>query len=128
MSHSWAKRRAGLFEGDRREASNPALVGRDFARKRSRRWLHFRIPFLPILAGLVLGSLVLASLRTAIVRTKYALGDAAEQETQLLERERGAIVSGRALRDPRKLHEAALAHGFVRPERVIDLAAPARRP
>jgi hypothetical protein len=126
MSRSWGARRRELFGSASREAA-PAPVGRDFAEKRRPR-LFPRLPYLPILVGAVLAGLVLTSLRTAIVRTRYALGDAIEKEQVLLERERSAAVEVRQRRDPRRLREAALAQGFGRPERVIALPSPERRP
>ncbi len=104
----------------RRESDPKDLVGRDFAGRGStaNRWRHRAAA---VVIGLVLGGLLLASLRMEIVRTRYALADALAQETRLLSLEREASVALRELRDPRRLRRLANQLGFVRPERVIEL-------
>ena len=73
------------------------------------------------LAGLLLAGLLLVALRMNIVRTRYALADAANTETELLARDRELSVMVRRLRDPRRLRRLATERGFARPERVIEL-------
>ena len=134
MRRTWSAQRARLVAGARagpavahRPEVGPDLVGRDFSRTRAggrgdlRRWL------LPALAGAVLAALLLASLRTSILRVRYDLATAMTEEAALLERRRAVAVELRELRDPARLHRMARELGLARPERVIDLGRPERR-
>ncbi|MEN8161431.1 MAG: hypothetical protein ABFS41_15285 [Myxococcota bacterium] len=77
---------------------------------------------MPLFAVAVVALLALAFLRVSILRTRYALGETLQQETELRTRERTAAVDVRVARDPHRLREQAAEQGFVRPERVIDLS------
>ncbi len=112
----------------RRRRRGRGLVGRDFNhhhhRRRRPRVVLTREQIsigVALLLGLLFASLLLAALRMAIVRTRYALAGAAETEIQLLERERQLAVTVRRLRDPRRLQALADEWGFARPERVVIL-------
>ena len=102
------------------QEGGPDLVGTDFA-ERGHRPGGWRSTGVAVVVGVVLGGLLLASLRMTIVRTRYALADSHTQETALLELEREATVELRELRDPRRLRRLAAELGFERPERVIEL-------
>lgn len=109
----WLRRRGRGIEG--------RLVGRDFARSR---------PLGSTLRAGALGWLVvvacvcalgLAALRIDILRMRYALGDAVQEERSLaLERGR-RTAQVESLRDPTRLAELARQRGFGRPERVLEL-------
>jgi hypothetical protein len=136
VKRTWAQHRARLFaEATPDGATAPrvggerTLVGRDFARVRpvprrgaARRWL------LPALVGTVFAALLLASLRTAILRARYELAAAMTLEATLLERHRAVAVELRELRDPARLHRLARELGLARPEAVIDLGNAKVRP
>jgi hypothetical protein len=100
------------------------LVGRDLARTRivapaHRRWLP------ALLLGGLLAGLALAALRVDGIRVRYGLAEAMRAEKALLEEQRALKVRIRAMRDPTRLAELAEQRGYVRPERVIELAPPA---
>ncbi len=103
------------------------LVGRNFVARRvsTAAW---RRTGAAVLVGLVVGGMLLVSLRMAIVRSRYALADAAATETALMAAEREAAVTLREMRDPRRLTALAEAQGFVRPERVVELGSEATAP
>lgn len=86
------------------------------------------LPLLPITLGVFIAYVGLVALRGEIQRLAYELGATVQTEQLLLERERGAQVAVRQLRDPRRLREIAAARGFVVPERVIALPSEAVRP
>ena len=96
------------------------LVGRDFAGPRTpSRSLSRALPAL--LAGVVLAALALAALRVDLIRVRYGLGQAMQEEKQLLEQERGLRARLGSLRDPIRLAQLAPRYGLARPARVIDL-------
>lgn len=115
MSSAKGERRARGRRGREKD-----LVGRDFSR-RARANADWRRTGAAILVGLVLGGLLLVSLRMAILRTRYSLADALARETVLLDLERAASVELRELKDPRRLRRLAREIGFARAERVIEL-------
>jgi hypothetical protein len=78
--------------------------------------------------GAVLAALLLASLRTAILRARYELAAAMTLEAALLERHRSVAVELRELRHPARLHRLAREMGLARPEAAIDLGAPGAGP
>jgi hypothetical protein len=132
VSLRWRDRRRELFgkakpQGEaRRKGSAPRdELRRDWSAPRARR--RRRIVWAPIFAATVISLLALAALRVSILRTRYALGETLQRETELLGRERSAAVAAREERDPHRLRELAAERGFGRPERVIDLSAPEPR-
>ena len=98
------------------------LVGRDFAQRRStgRTWPGY---FPALLAGVLLAALALAALRVDLIRVRYGLGQAMQEEKQLLEQERAVRAKVGSLRDPNRLASQAPRYGLVRPARVLDLGA-----
>ena len=72
--------------------------------------------------ALGVGALALVGLRTHILRLRYALGYAIEEETMLLEKERQARANFTSLRDPKRLTGIARKLGFEKPKRVIRLS------
>ena len=129
MSRAWKARRAALFAGahavagSRATADGPVLVGRDFvaSRARPRKATGRRRSWAPALAACVLAAVLLVALRVHVLRLRYELAQAVEQETHLREARSAAWVARGALRDPRRLRRLAGTRGFVRPERVIEL-------
>lgn len=120
MSLRWRDRRAKLFSGDTpppKRATRRAPVRSTRRARKTLRWA-------PLFAVAVVALLSLAFLRISILRTRYALGETLQQETELRTRERTAAVDVRVARDPHRLREQAAEQGFVRPERVIDLSQP----
>jgi hypothetical protein len=97
------------------------LVGRDFAQARAdgpaRRALA-------LLAGVLLAALALAALRVDLIRVRYGLGQAMQEEKELLEQERALRARVGSLRDPIRLARLAPRHGLARPARVLELSAP----
>lgn len=74
----------------------------------------------PLLAALVV-ALGIASLRTDLLRVRYALAEASLEEERLLEQQRSLTAQMRRLRDPVQLAGHAKRLGFVRPEQLIAL-------
>ncbi len=119
--------RSGAARGRRRTAGAPAeprfdgdLVGVDVATPRPR--AAARSFLLPLVIGL-LAALMLASLRIDLLRGRYALAAAIEQEQALQSEKRVLTARMRELRDPAMLARRAEALGFVRPDELIDLPA-----
>jgi hypothetical protein len=104
----------------RNDGAGQNFLRRDFARRKGADG-GWRLTAVAAVAGLVLGGLLLASLRMEIVRERYALADALALETALVAEELAASVELRELRDPRRLRRLANELGFARPERVIEL-------
>lgn len=100
------------------------LVGHDLAEPPRRARARARVR-LPIAIGLILGALLLVTLRVEILRLRYAAADVAAEEEALLEQIRRTTVRVRELRDPARLRRLAAERGFVRPERVRTLSLPA---
>lgn len=107
--------------------TSPELVGLDFKHRPRSRRARSRV-VLPALAVAVAAALLLAALRVSILRVRYELAAALTSETELLERQRALTVTVRELRHPARLHRLAAERGLVRPDRVIELPAPAHRP
>jgi len=109
----------------RRQRTPRELIGRDLARVRiappSRRRL-----LAVLLAGSLVAGLSLAALRVDILRLRYALADAVEEEKRLFEEHRVATAHLEALRDPARLASLADTRGLTPPTRVIELAPAAR--
>lgn len=121
---AWSSRVAGWLgpPRPRRPARARAnLVGRDFSGMRAagRPWTG-RLPAL--LAGVLLAALAIVSLRVDLIRVRYGLGQAMEQEKALLEQERSLRARVGALRDPIQLAKLAPRYGLARPTRVLDLS------
>lgn len=121
-----AERRRALTRGagGRPERRPGDLVGRDLARTRlpasgRRRW------FPALLVGAVVAALALAALRVEVIRQRYALAEVMQEQKRLLERRAALTAQMRSLRDPARLARLAQEMQLGRPERVIDLAAPA---
>jgi hypothetical protein len=98
------------------------LVGRDFAQRRAtgRTWPG---SFLALLAGVLLAALALAALRVDLIRVRYGLGQAMQEEKQLLEQDRALRAKVGSLRDPNRLASLAPRYLLARPVRVLDLGA-----
>ena len=130
---AWRGRVAGWLgppRGRRPARARADLVGRDFAqpRNRGRAW-PAALPAL--LAGVLLAALAIAALRVDLIRVRYGLGQAMQQEKELLEQERALRARVGSLRDPIRLARLAPRHGLARPIRVLELSAgsaPNRRP
>jgi hypothetical protein len=119
----WTGRVAGWLAPPR--ARRPArarvdLVGRDFAPLRSSGGAWRRA--LPaLLAGVLLAALALAALRVDLIRVRYGLGQAMQEEKELLERDRTLRAQVGSLRDPIRLARLAPRYGLDRPARVLEI-------
>jgi len=100
-----------------------SLVGRDFARERrgERSALHTALPYL--VAAVVATGLAVVALRNDLIRMRYGLTAALQEELDLLQERRELTARVRALRDPARLARLARERGFVRAERVLELEA-----
>jgi hypothetical protein len=78
-----------------------------------------------LLIGGVLAALGLAALRVEVIRQRYALAEIMQEQKRLLEERTALTVRMRSLRDPARLAGLAPGMQLRRPERVINLAAPA---
>jgi hypothetical protein len=122
---AWKGRVAGWLgppRGRRPARARVDLVGRDFAQQRgtSRIWPG---SFPALLAGVLLAALALAALRVDLIRLRYGLGEAMQEEKQLLEQDRALRAEVGSLRDPNRLASLAPRYGLIRPARVLDLGA-----
>jgi hypothetical protein len=90
-----------------------------------RRRLTARRPVLAaLLAGCLVAGLAVAALRIDMLRVRYALNTANNQEQALEEARSALVVQLRELRHPERLAGEARRMGLARPDRVIQLAAP----
>jgi hypothetical protein len=105
----------------------PITTGRDLSAPepgRARRSLS-RSAWLAIVAGGLGAALVLVQLRTESIDLRYRLARSLQSEQQLLEQQRHLTVELRQLRHPVRLAELGRSLGLARPERVVELPAPA---
>jgi len=102
------------------EASTAPIVGRDFAREQRRGRSLVRGAAPVLLGAAVLVGLAVVGLRNDLIRMRYALTAALQEERDLLQQRRELTASVRALRDPVRLTRLAEERGFVRPERVFE--------
>jgi hypothetical protein len=117
----WAERAS-----DRSGASSAiGLIGLDVAqppsRLRTRSWAG-------VAAAAVAGMMFLAVLRVDVIRMRFSVAEAFEEELRLEEVKRELTVEMRRLRDPAVLVERAGELGFRRAERLIDVGAAPPRP
>jgi len=108
--------------GDRKPG---LLVGRDFAVERrsvGRSGLHAALPYL-VGAAVALG-LSIVALRNDLIRMRYGLTAAMQEERDLLQERRELTARVRTLRDPARLARLARERGFQRPARVFELEPP----
>jgi hypothetical protein len=119
----WTGRVAGWLAPPRTRRPARArvdLVGHDFAQPRSagRAW---RGALPALLAGVLLAALALAALRVDLIRVRYGLGQAMQQEKELLERDRALRARVGSLRDPIRLARLAPRYKLARPARVLEI-------
>jgi hypothetical protein len=99
------------------------LVGRDVAAP-PRRGRPALLAVLPALVGASVAiGLGLVSLRNDLIRMRYGLSAAIQEERELLQTQRELTARVRALRDPARLARLARERGFARPERVYEREA-----
>ena len=72
----------------------------------------------------VLAALAVAAVRIDLLRTRYAVSAAMDQENELIDEQRQLIVRRRQLRDPIELAVQARARGFRPPAHVVALPDP----
>jgi hypothetical protein len=97
------------------------LVGRDVAAGPGSGRTSGRAA-LPYLVGAAVAvGLAVVALRSDMIRVRYALTAALQEERALLQARRERAAQVRSLRDPARLAELARERGFVRPERVFEL-------
>jgi hypothetical protein len=99
------------------------LIGRDLAPMRLLAARRSRL--LPVaLVGALVAGLCLTALRIDLIRQRYDLAAAMQEEMELLEERRLLTARVRRLRDPARLARLAKSLGFERPDRVIELGTP----
>jgi hypothetical protein len=79
---------------------------------------------LPLLLIALIAALGVVSLRIDLIRVRYAMADALDQENSLIAEQRRLIVRRRQLRDPVELAVRARTLGFRPPSRVISVPEP----
>jgi hypothetical protein len=77
-----------------------------------------------LVGGAVVIGLAIVALRNDLIRMRYDLSAAMQQERELLQERRELTARVGALRDPARLARLARERGFARPESVLE-AAPA---
>ena len=117
-------RLARLFHGPKRAPRRRrqiGLIGRDLAAVPLRSSSRGRL--LPLaLVGTLIAALGLAALRNDLIRQRYELAEVMKTEKKLLDQKRLLTARVGRLRDPARLARLAAERGFVRPERLIDVA------
>ncbi|MFP6563340.1 MAG: hypothetical protein VCC68_02510 [Myxococcota bacterium] len=105
-------------------ARSASWIGRDVAKAWGgrRRSLRASIPMVLAVLGV---SLAIVVLRSDVLRLRFALSGAVEEEQRLVLEERELTVAMRRLRNPGALLTRARAEGFGQPEWIIDLDLPA---
>lgn len=99
------------------------LVGRDIARVPGLQSFRGQRLLPATLIGLLLGALLLVTLRIDLIRVRYDLA-AALREERVLEEERQQLTAQlRALSDPQQLVKRAAEFELGRPERILELSA-----
>jgi hypothetical protein len=97
-------------------------VGLDFAEPRGARTSR---GFLAVVVGAaVVVGLAIVALRNDLIRMRYDLSAAMQQERELLQERRELTARVVALRDPARLAGLARERGFARPERIFEVGAP----
>ncbi len=99
------------------------LVGRDVAAEPRRGRSRLRTALPALVGAAVAIGLALVALRNDLIRMRYGLSAAIQQERELLQERRELTARVRALRDPARLSRLARARGFARPERVFEVGA-----
>ncbi len=129
---AWLRALPERARGAGESESRLDLIGLDMAATRKKRR---DTAWVPVVATIVLGGLLLVGLRMDVVRMRYAAAEAVALENQLLDEQRAMTVDLLRLREPTLLAEHAHKLGFATPDRVIHLpakasvdATPERRP
>ena len=115
------KRRRPPAEPDASRDPERAWIGIDLSGDRDPRRNRVLIPLLGVALVAALG---IAALRIDLIRTRYAVAAAMDEEKALLEEQRALIVRKRQLRDPVELDVQARARGFRPPTRVFSMPEP----
>lgn len=108
-------------QSDQRDSDPRGWIGLDLARFGAQRPSRALLPLL--IMGLVV-ALGVAALRIDLIRTRYALAAAMDQENALIAKQHELIVRKRQLRDPVELAVLARARGFQPADTVRTLTDP----
>ena len=96
-------------------------IGIDLSGERDPRRTRILIPLLVVALVVALG---VAALRIDLIRIRYDVATAMEEEQALLEEQRALIVKKRQLRDPVELAVQARARGFRPPAQLFSMSEP----
>jgi len=120
---TWIERAKGRIDIRRplEAAASTEWIGIDFSNENHPRRLRKLIPLL-ILA--LVAALSISALRIDLIRTRYAMAAALEEEEALIAEQRRLIVRRRQLRDPVELAVQARARGFRPPTQILSLPEP----
>jgi hypothetical protein len=99
-----------------------AWIGADLSGDADPRQTRALIPLLIVALGV---ALAVAALRIDLIRTRYAVAAAMDEEQALLEEQRALIVRRRQLRDPVELAVQARQRGFRPASRIFAMPDPA---
>ena len=95
-------------------------IGRDVLGEFQKKRFSIRVS-VPLILFVVVAALALVVLRSDVIRIRYALSEAMDEERRLLEEQRAYTVTMRRLRAPGHLVRLARERGFARPEHIIYL-------
>jgi len=110
--------------GGRAKQQSSDLIGRDLAQTYLAS--DTRASLVPAaLIGLLLAAMFLVALRVDGIHQRYALADSMSEQKLLLEKRAKLTAQVRTLRDPARLAQLASQRSFRRPDRVVELPAPA---
>jgi hypothetical protein len=98
------------------------VIGRDVARERQRTGIPTRLTVL-IMVLTALAGLGIVGMRSDVMRIRYALSAAMEEEKLLQLEHNTSTVAMRKLRSPARLSSLAQELGFRRPEQIVDLSS-----
>ena len=79
---------------------------------------------LPLLVVALIAALGVSALRIDLIRIRYAMASALDEEKALIAEQRRLIVRRRQLRDPVELAVQARARGFRPPSQILSLPEP----
>lgn len=108
----------------RRPASGSVLgewIGIDLSGEERQRRTHW---LLPLLLVALIAALGVSSLRIDLIRVRYAMATALDEEKALIAEQRRLIVRRRQLRDPTELAIRARSLGFRPATRIISMPEP----
>jgi hypothetical protein len=120
---AWLRALPGLSRREVEPVGRLDLIGLDMAPTHSAPRTQ---TIVPAIAAVVIAALLLVGLRVEVLRLRYASAEAVTREQRLRDEKRTTTVSLLRLREPKLLSRRAAKLGFAKPDRVVDLPAPAK--